>query len=220
MSSNESIASVVIAEHNNARGIIEFDSSFVVTVKPSSNFLLLRRKAGAYGVVRGVSLLSPHPPSPHPPSPTPTLPTPTQFIGIVFKGSPSHSLVCSKGPHPIHWCVQQVSISFIVLFIWCFHLFTESPVQSPLQVTASWSTIPGSATAGSDYVPTSGTVTFQQGDTLVPGSLAIIDDNIPRFNQSFTVILTSVGGGAVLGTVLNATVIILASHDPNGALGE
>lgn len=51
MESNESLASVVIAEHNNARGIVEFDSPFVVTMEPSSNFLLLRRRAGTYGVV-------------------------------------------------------------------------------------------------------------------------------------------------------------------------
>ena len=90
----------------------------------------------------------------------------------------------------------------------------------PLQVSVMWSTIPGSATAGSDYYPTSGSVTFQQGDVLVPAGLTIVDDNIPEFNESLTVVLTSASGGAMLGTVLEATVLILANDDPNGALGE
>lgn len=55
---------------------------------------------------------------------------------------------------------------------------------------------------------------------LVSAGLAIVDDNIPEFNESFTVVLTSVSGGAVLGTVLETTVVILANDDPNGALGE
>ena len=54
----------------------------------------------------------------------------------------------------------------------------------------------------------------------MPASLAILDDNIPEFNESFTVVLTSASGGAVLGDVLSTTVIILANDDPNGALGE
>ena len=76
-------------------------------------------------------------------------------------------------------------------------------------VSVDFATADGTATAGSDYVLTSGTVTFADGDTAdktitVPVNGDTVDEN----DETFTVTLSSPTGGAMLGTAVSTVTII------------
>lgn len=76
-------------------------------------------------------------------------------------------------------------------------------------VTVQYATADGSATAGNDYTNTSGTLTFTNGVTSRTITIPIIDDSTIESNETFTVTLTSPGGGAALGTPAATTVTIV-----------
>jgi hypothetical protein len=78
-------------------------------------------------------------------------------------------------------------------------------------VTVTYSTAPGSATAGSDYTTTSGTLTFGPGVTQQSFTVPIVSDGIPEPDETFRVILGTTTGGATLGTDDETTVTILAA---------
>jgi len=71
-----------------------------------------------------------------------------------------------------------------------------SPTAS---ATVHYATADGSAKAGSDYTSTSGTLTFQPGQTQKTVSIPIQNDNTPGANLTFTFNLSS-PTGATLGT--------------------
>lgn len=77
----------------------------------------------------------------------------------------------------------------------------------------------GTATFGKDYSISKGSVIFtenqKEGNITVP----IIDDSDPEQQETFTVTLGSVSGGASLGTKKSANVIIVISDNPSGLLG-
>ncbi len=82
-------------------------------------------------------------------------------------------------------------------------------------VTVNWATADGSATAGSDYVTTTGTLTFIPGDTSETIPVTINGDTTAETNESFTVNLTTPVNATILdangtGTITNddATVSI------------
>ncbi|MDP8911384.1 MAG: hypothetical protein M3M94_04900 [Actinomycetota bacterium] len=58
-------------------------------------------------------------------------------------------------------------------------------------VKVDYATVDGSAKAGSDYVATHGTLTFNAGDRSKTVSVAILDDSIAESNESFTVRLSN-----------------------------
>jgi hypothetical protein len=58
-------------------------------------------------------------------------------------------------------------------------------------LTVDFATADRSATAGSDYVATNGTLTFEPGDTQQLIDVPIIGDTIPEFNESFAVKLSN-----------------------------
>ena len=76
-------------------------------------------------------------------------------------------------------------------------------------VTVDYATSPGSATAGADFVATSGTATFIAGDTSESVTVSIIGDGDVEPDESFTVALSAVTGNATiadgtgLGTILD-----------------
>jgi len=70
--------------------------------------------------------------------------------------------------------------------------FTVSlSASSTSTVTVQYATANGSATAPSDYVTTSGTVTFNPSETSKPVSVTINGDTLEEFNETFFVNLTS-----------------------------
>ncbi len=84
--------------------------------------------------------------------------------------------------------------------------------QSLLPVTVSYATADGTATAGSDYVAASGTVTFEPGTTSRPIALQAMGDTLAEPNENLTVVL----GGATNATIAanSGGLITIADDDP------
>ena len=87
------------------------------------------------------------------------------------------------------------------------------------QVTVDWEAVAVTAQS-SDFTPQSGSVVLADGVSSTQLPLSIIDDTEPEFSETLTVSLVGSGRGARLDGILSATVTILASDDPNGALRE
>jgi len=85
-----------------------------------------------------------------------------------------------------------------------------------------WRTIAGgSATAGSDYTPTSGTLTFVPGEPntqLI--TVATLQDSIDEANETFSVELTSVTGASISGLPLGTGTIIDDDGEPTVNVGN
>jgi len=84
---------------------------------------------------------------------------------------------------------------------------TLSPASGQT-VTLNYSTADGSATAGSDYVATSGTLTFNPGDTTKTITVVVNGDTLNETNETFFVNLSSpvnatIADGQGLGTITN-----------------
>lgn len=81
--------------------------------------------------------------------------------------------------------------------------------------TVQWATSPGTATAGSDYVPVSGTLAFPAGVTSQTFSVPIKDDAIDEPNETFTVTLSN-PGSATLG--LASAMVTINDDDPTPSI--
>jgi hypothetical protein len=92
-----------------------------------------------------------------------------------------------------------------------FVVALSMPSSSP--VTVHFATADGSGIAGTDYVASTGTLTFPPGVTSVPLTLAILGDRLARGTKSFKLQLSN-PSGASFG-VKSAVMTIL---DPNGAV--
>lgn len=79
---------------------------------------------------------------------------------------------------------------------------------SPNTVQVNYTMTDGSATGGTDYDNTGGTVTFSPGDTSEPINIPIINDSDVDGGESFTINLSS-PTSANLGTPNSATVFII-----------
>lgn len=93
-------------------------------------------------------------------------------------------------------------------------------------VTASYATTNGSATAGSDYVASSGTVSFGPGVTSAVINVGVTGDTVPEADETFTVTLSSPVNATIATatgtyTILNDDVPVTVSPTtvPNGAAG-
>ena len=86
----------------------------------------------------------------------------------------------------------------------------------------------GSATAGSDYTATSGTLTFNPGDTSMTLSVPIIDDTVNDSGETFEMVLSNAVGAAIAdstatGTILNTEILtgsfehVPTEHDGSAA---
>jgi hypothetical protein len=75
-------------------------------------------------------------------------------------------------------------------------------------VSVAYSMAPGSATAGADYSPASGALTFSAGQATQTLAIPIGPDAAAEGKESFTVTLANPLGGATLGTITTATVTI------------
>jgi hypothetical protein len=68
-------------------------------------------------------------------------------------------------------------------------------------VTVHYATADGTATAGSDYVATSGTLTFGPGETTKQISVTLLNDTLNEPEETILFILDSPSVGAVLGSI-------------------
>ena len=79
---------------------------------------------------------------------------------------------------------------------------------APFPVTVRYATADGTATAGSDYVSTSGTLTIPAGSTSGTVAVPVVGDTLNEANETFTVKLSSPTNAIVAtatgtGTILN-----------------
>lgn len=82
-------------------------------------------------------------------------------------------------------------------------------------VTVDYATGGGTATAGSDYTATSGTLTFADGEASKTVSVPVTNDTADEPAETFVVTLTNPTGGASLGATTAQTVTIT---DDDGAV--
>lgn len=75
-------------------------------------------------------------------------------------------------------------------------------------VTVDFETSNGTATAGSDYTATTGTLTFNQGETSKSLFIPFVSDSVFEGDETLNVTLTNPTGGAVLGTPVTAVLTI------------
>jgi hypothetical protein len=88
-------------------------------------------------------------------------------------------------------------------------IVTLSPVNPSQTVTVHYATADGSATAGSDYVSTSGTLTFAPGTATQVFGVSVIGDLAPEASESFVVNLSAATNAAIaygqaVGTIIDS----------------
>jgi parallel beta-helix repeat protein len=79
--------------------------------------------------------------------------------------------------------------------------------------TLNYATASGTATAGSDFTSTSGTLSFADGESSKTITIPILEDNIFEGSETFSVALSSPTNGTALGNFPTATVTII-DNDP------
>ena len=82
---------------------------------------------------------------------------------------------------------------------------TLSPAASAT-VTVDYATADGTATAGADYTATSGTLTFQTGDTQKTISVLIIDDLVEDDGETLTLTLSNASGATLAEAEATGTI--------------
>ena len=88
-------------------------------------------------------------------------------------------------------------------------------------VGASYATAPGTATAGADFAPANGTLSWADGDASARTFfIALADDTLVEGTETFTVTLSSPTGGATLGSPGTATVSIADNDSPPQPTGS
>jgi hypothetical protein len=83
-------------------------------------------------------------------------------------------------------------------------------------VTVAYATVNGSATAGIDYGPVAGTLTFAPGVTSQTITVPIINDALFRGDRTLILALSNPGGGASLG-LAKAEVVTIVDDDRSTA---
>ena len=103
-------------------------------------------------------------------------------------------------------------------------VFTVSlSATSSQQVTVDYVTLDGTATAGEDYTATSGTLTFQAGETTKTISVPITDDTEDDGGETFTLTLSNASGADLgdaeaTGTIRDTkTAVDLSADFPESA---
>ncbi|MDX1950577.1 MAG: Calx-beta domain-containing protein [Verrucomicrobiota bacterium] len=75
-------------------------------------------------------------------------------------------------------------------------------------MTVDYSTADGSATNALDYTSTSGTLTFNAGESRKTVNVPLLTDTLIDGDETFSFGITNAAGGAVLGSITNVTVTI------------
>jgi uncharacterized delta-60 repeat protein/uncharacterized repeat protein (TIGR01451 family) len=84
------------------------------------------------------------------------------------------------------------------------------------EVSVAYATSPGSAVAGVDYSPVSGTLHFADGETVQTFTVPIIDNLVPTRDRTIGLTLSNPTGGAELGAQVSATLTII---EDDGIIG-
>ena len=87
-------------------------------------------------------------------------------------------------------------------------------------ISINYGTSDGTATASSDYTSTIGLLTFVDGDNANQSfNIPILDDTVFEGDESFSINLSNVSGGATLGTN-NSALITIIENDPVPSAGS
>jgi Calx-beta domain/RTX calcium-binding nonapeptide repeat (4 copies) len=98
-------------------------------------------------------------------------------------------------------------------------LFTVNLAKaSPLRITVAYATANGTATAGTDYTATSGTLVFAPGETSQSVDVAVLGDTAVEPDETFTLTLSN-PVNATLGTA-TATGTITNDDAPTASAGH
>ncbi len=85
-------------------------------------------------------------------------------------------------------------------------------------VSVAYATANGSATSGTDYNATSGTLSFAAGETSKTFTVTSLNNESITGNKAFNIVLSTPSGGAALGTAKQASVTIY--DDESGSFGS
>jgi hypothetical protein len=79
-------------------------------------------------------------------------------------------------------------------------------------VTVDYTTVAGTAIAGTDYTAASGTITFADGETYKSIQISLVDDTVYRAVRTFTVVLSNPTNGAAIGS--STISVTIFDNDP------
>jgi len=82
------------------------------------------------------------------------------------------------------------------------------------QVTVDYRTVNGTASSATDYGATNGTLTFENGENQKSFTIPITNDTVVESDETVTVQLMNVGGGATLGSPAQGTLTITNDDQP------
>ncbi|MDB6005462.1 MAG: hypothetical protein JWR15_2449, partial [Prosthecobacter sp.] len=80
--------------------------------------------------------------------------------------------------------------------------------------TVNYATSNGTATAGSDYTATTGTLSFAAGELVKTFSIPITNDTTQESNETIQITLSSAAGNTTLGTLATGSVTVLDDDAP------
>ena len=84
------------------------------------------------------------------------------------------------------------------------------------EVTVDFTTVAsGDATANVDFTTTSGTLTFDDGQASKTIEVDILDDSLIDPDETFSVVISNPGGGAILSTIKPTTTVVTIVDDEN-----
>ena len=120
-----------------------------------------------------------------------------QAVGTILDDDPPPAMSVSNATAPEGSCAPSSAV---------FDVSLSAP--SGRSVTVSYATADGTAAAGGDYAPISGTLTLAQGATLQPVGVPIIDDFLDEPAETFTLDLSlpvnaTLADAQGLGTILD-----------------
>ena len=78
-----------------------------------------------------------------------------------------------------------------------------------ITVTVNYSTTPGTATAGADYLAAGGTLTFTPGVQVVTGTVTVLDDSLFEGGETLSLTLSN-PANALLGSPATATITLIS----------
>lgn len=112
---------------------------------------------------------------------------------------------------------QTANILSVTLHGIFFFFLKKGGVFDAIQVQYTVTNI--TAQYGQDYIFSDGQVSFANGQRDANLTVALLDDVIPEERESFRLDLTSVNGGARLGSRKSLKIVIETSDNPDGLFG-
>lgn len=92
--------------------------------------------------------------------------------------------------------------------------FTVTRSDNSGDFTVDYSTLAGSATAGEDFVPVSGSLTFEAGGALTQSvTVAINDDSTVEADETFSLILSNLASSSGLAAIANGSGVGTIAND-------